>query len=250
MVKQPPVRPSASGQQTVRFLTVDEEKYRRIQTAIELLGYPVVPGETIEGVVEGVEDTEETNDIFVVAAQTKRREQLLKTVSILARTVDQPIILVTGALPEGDRLRVLRMGITAILENTLSARELALRISRIVSTLHSSEKETVAHGVFSLGEDKLEINDTTHKTYLNGDYLRLTETEWRILHHLASRALAIVARDQLVRGCMGYDDGGAYLRSLDAHIKNLRRKLGRPDWIETVRGYGYQFVGHVVQPLQ
>lgn len=250
MLKQPPVKPSVNGRQTVRFLAVDEEKYRRIQNEIELLGYRVVPGETIEDVIEDVEEPEETNDIFVVAAQTKRREQLLKTVSILARTVDQPIILVTGALPEGDRLRVLRMGITAILENALSARELALRISRIVPMLYPSEKEMSAHAVFSLGEDKLEINDTMHKTYLNGDFLRLTETEWRILHHLASRALAIVARDQLVRECMGYDDGGAYLRSLDAHIKNIRRKLGRPDWIETVRGYGYQFVGHVVQPLQ
>lgn len=250
MLKQPPVRPSASSQRTVRLLTVDEENYRRIQTEIELLGYPVVSGETIEDVVEDVEDTKETSDVFVVAAQTKKREQLLKTVSILAKTVDQPIILVTGALPEGDRLRVLRIGVTAILENTLSARELALRISGIVSTLHSSEKEPLLHGVFTLGEDKLEIDDTTHKTYLNGDFLRLTETEWRILHHLAARALAMVARDQLVRERMGYDDGGAYLRSLDAHIKNLRRKLGRPDWIETVRGYGYQFVGHVVQPLQ
>lgn len=249
MLKEPPVKDVGSIHQTVRFLALEEEIARRIARETARLGYSVTTGNTIEDIVNEPDDEEHEGNAYVVVTSSRRRDRVHATVSILARSAAAPIILVSGSLAEGDRLQALRMGATAILENTLSAREIALRISSLITVLERPKQRVSRRGSFSLGEDVLEIDEAAHKVYLNRDFLRLTETEWRILHRLAARAEAIVSRDTLVHECMGYSEEDAYVRSLDAHIKNLRRKLGRPDWIETIRGYGYQFVGTVQTPL-
>ena len=250
MVKEFPSGVSQPALRTVQFLVLEDATPERLEREVSLLGYSVFRAESIDSIILDADEEDENDSLLVVVGGTRKRKRLLSAVSVVVRSTRYPTILVTGSLPENDRLTALRVGITAILENTLSARELALRIGRIVSAL-SMKRETVLnrHGLFTLGEDELEIDEAAHKAYVNGDFLRLTETQWRVLHHLASRAQAIVARDALIHECMGYHEEEPYLRTLDAHIKNLRHKLGRPDWIETVRGYGYQFVGQVKQSL-
>ena len=77
---------------------------------------------------------------------------------------------------------------------------------------------------------------------INAVPVTLTATEWRVLVLLVSRAPALVSRDVLIAEALGYD-ATVETRSADAHIKNLRARLGDPRWIETVRGFGYRFAG-------
>lgn len=249
MVKEFPIKASRPAVPTVRFLAFEDDAPERLEREVSLLGYSVSRAAGIDSIILDAEEDDEGNDLLVVVGGSRQRERLLAAVSVLTKSTRHPTILVTGALQESDRLKALRSGITALLDNGLSARELALRIARIVAFGANGVSAPNRRGLFTLGEDAIEIDEVAHKVYVNGDFLRLTETQWRVLLYLAARAQAIVARDTLIHECMGYYEEEPYLRTLDAHIKNLRHKLGRPDWIETVRGYGYQFVGHIVQPL-
>src|SRR6185369_9156307 len=76
---------------------------------------------------------------------------------------------------------------------------------------------------------------------LTGVPADLTLLEFKLLHLLASHHGSVVERDVVLREVWGYADN-VRTRTLDTHVKRLREKLGsHADWIQTVRGYGYNF---------
>ncbi|MBQ3698137.1 MAG: winged helix-turn-helix transcriptional regulator, partial [Spirochaetales bacterium] len=74
----------------------------------------------------------------------------------------------------------------------------------------------------------------------------LTAAEWRILGLLIGNTSRILPRSEILKKCFDYTSE-SYERIADTHIKNLRAKLGPYPWIETVRGYGYRFIGYPVE---
>lgn len=74
---------------------------------------------------------------------------------------------------------------------------------------------------------------------LRGEAVRATKTEFQLLAYLMERRGKVVAREDLMRDIMGYDNY-LYDRTIDTHVKNLRKKLGDSVAIETVRGTGYR----------
>ncbi|MDA3950218.1 MAG: response regulator transcription factor [Spirochaeta sp.] len=229
----------------IDLLLLDVDHSFRIKQELSRLGYTV---DTVSSVAALGNDTPSdesaAQDGCVVAVVDKAHQhQLVEVVRHLTIRTDQPIVLVTPPLGENDRLSVLRNGAAAIMENTLPIREIAVRVDRLLAFRRVENPRTPMCGSWELGEQLLIVDDDVHKAFLNGEYVRLTETEWRLLHYLAYRAPAICARESIIHESMGYDEAAPYLRSLDAHIKNVRKKLGDGAWIETVRGFGYQFVG-------
>ena len=94
----------------------------------------------------------------------------------------------------------------------------------------------------------LEIDLNGHRVGLHDEMLKLTRIEFQLLAVLAQHPGQTFSRAQLIDRLHGSADGG-YDRSIDAHIKNLRRKLGEdpadPQYILTVYGIGYQFTDKV-----
>ena len=76
----------------------------------------------------------------------------------------------------------------------------------------------------------------------DGIQVKLTATEWKILAFLAEREHVVISRDKLLGMCLDYLAEGSE-RAINTHMKNIRAKLQVNEWIETVRGFGYRFIG-------
>jgi DNA-binding response OmpR family regulator len=89
----------------------------------------------------------------------------------------------------------------------------------------------------------MRFDETDHQLLVDGQEVVLTAAEWRILAFLIENSHHLVSRSQILEECFDYAVD-SYERVVDTHIKNIRSKLGDGPWIETVRGYGYRFIGH------
>ncbi|MFW5827054.1 MAG: response regulator transcription factor [Alkalispirochaeta sp.] len=169
---------------------------------------------------------------------------------------DVPIIFLTSRDDEGSRITGLELGADDYVTKPFSPRELVLRVHAILrrtaGTAGTSSEyrgrdtgETLRFtGRFGSQTLCMRFSVAHHILSIDDRPITLTATEWRILSLLITRMPAVVSRDVLIAEALGYD-ALVETRSADAHIKNLRARLGDPRWIETVRGFGYRFVGTV-----
>ncbi len=155
-----------------------------------------------------------------------------------------PLIFISGRESESDRITGFEVGGDDYIIKPFSPKELVLRIAAILK--RTSEQESLSeYTTWTLDGFTLCADELVHRATLNGEPLKLTATEWKILLFLSSSNGAVATREQILNRCLEYTFEG-YDRTVDTHIKNLRAKLGPPEWIETVRGYGYRFTGEPV----
>ena len=149
-------------------------------------------------------------------------------------TAQIPIIILSAKSRETDKVVGLELGADDYVTKPFSPREL---IARIKAILRRHKEQPL--GEIKIGQ--LVIDGVKHKVLVKGQETELTATEFRLLEALARRAGAVLSRSQLLDAA-GADESMVYDRTVDAHIKSLRRKLGKAkDYIETVRGVGYRF---------
>ena len=86
----------------------------------------------------------------------------------------------------------------------------------------------------------MELDKQRHLVTLDEKEIQLTSSEWKILSVLVQNPGILLSREKLLQLC--FNTNGIYDRIIDTHIKNIRAKIG-DEWIETVRGYGYKFLG-------
>ena len=170
----------------------------------------------------------------------------------LRKTVDVPVIFMTARISEEDRIHGFELGADDYITKPFSPKELVLRVQAIFRRLDGNGTDSKAEHkslFFKAGEgnetSKIEFNDIEHRIVINGQPLNLTAAEWRILSLLIDNSSRVIPRTEILEKCFEYSSA-AYERIVDTHIKNLRAKLGDAPWIETVRGYGYRFIGYPV----
>ena len=99
------------------------------------------------------------------------------------------------------------------------------------------------HDVYTFGPLRIDIGRA--EVIKNGSAINLTNLEFKLLRHLIERTGRPVSREELLRSVWGYNSG-AYTRTVDMHVHDLRRKIERdaktPELIITVKGEGYKFV--------
>lgn len=157
----------------------------------------------------------------------------------LRRESDVPIIMLTARVEETDRLIGLELGADDYIVKPFSPRELVARVRVVLRRVQSGVVQPA--GVIRAGELEIDLNG--HRVSLAGAAVRLTPIEFSLLAILAQHPGQTFTRAQLLdRLGMAADN---FDRSVDAHIKNLRRKLeadtSDPRYILTVFGIGYQF---------
>ena len=144
-----------------------------------------------------------------------------------------PVLMLTARDDETDVLVGLGVGADDYMSKPFSPRELVARVKallRRVDRLPALAGESVRVG-------DLEIDPAAREVRKDGRAVHLTRTEFDLLHHLASRPGVVLARERLLADVWGYRDGSG-ARTVDSHVRALRRKLG-PDVIRTVHGVGY-----------
>jgi DNA-binding response OmpR family regulator len=158
----------------------------------------------------------------------------------IRRLAETPILMLTAKVAEADRIRGLELGADDYVTKPFSPRELVLRVQAV---LRRGRVPAVAEGPASFGGGRLVLDDERHQATVGGAVVELTPTEWGILTALASVPGRVYSRFELINRVRGYEFEG-YERTIDSHVKNLRRKVERdpgvPEIVETVLGAGYR----------
>jgi len=155
---------------------------------------------------------------------------------------DMPVILVTARVEEIDRLIGLEVGADDYITKPFSPREVIARVKAVLRrSCRDAQGRMVSEGIVRV--DGLEVDPTRRSVSVDGETLELTRTEFDLVMTLASHPGRVYSRLQLLELVSG-DAFEGYERTVDAHIKNLRKKLGddpkSPRFIHTVFGVGYK----------
>ncbi|MBO9609340.1 MAG: response regulator transcription factor [Paenibacillaceae bacterium] len=157
----------------------------------------------------------------------------------LRQTSSCGIIMVTARSDEADKIVGLEIGADDYLTKPFSLRELASRIRSVLRRLRGPEERASL-----LERDDLTISEAKCQVFKAGREIQLTPTEFKLLYTLAARPGIVFSRLQLLKAALE-DEYMGYERTMDSHIRNLRRKLeddaANPRYIQTVYGFGYRF---------
>ncbi len=218
-------------------LVVDDEPKIRdvVRTYLEHDGYAVflaASGQEALEVAARLEPDLVVLDLMLPDLPGEEVARSLRAVSSV------PIIMLTAKASEDDRVAGLRLGADDYLPKPFSPRELAARVEAVLRRAAGLEPEAAS---FDGGE--LRIDKARREVSVRGRSVTLTRSEFDLLATLASRPGRVWSRYELVTRVQGYDYDG-YERTINAHVKNLRRKLGddprHPHLVATVAGIGYK----------
>lgn len=158
----------------------------------------------------------------------------------LRRETDIPIIMLTARAEEADQVAGLELGADDYVTKPFSPRTLVARARALLRRAHGSLRTPQV--VRAAG---LEIDLAGHRVTREGVLLHLTPNEFKLLAVLAQHRGQLLTREQLVEHLHGASASN-FDRSVDSHIKNLRRKLepdpANPRYVVTVYGVGYKFI--------
>jgi two-component system, OmpR family, response regulator RegX3 len=156
---------------------------------------------------------------------------------------DVPIIVVTAKGEEVDRVVGLEVGADDYVVKPFGLRELIARIRAVSRRARPRTGSEGGERETTLRVDELEIDPRAHRATLAGRELGLTAKEFALLELLARDPGAVVSRERILAEVWNTTWYGS-AKTIDVHVASLRRKLGDPGWIETVRGVGLRLRAH------
>jgi two-component system, OmpR family, phosphate regulon response regulator PhoB len=149
-----------------------------------------------------------------------------------------PIIMLTAKAEERSRVEGFEIGADDYVTKPFSVRELLFRVAAILRRTHPVVPDT---GPIVFG--RLRIDPQAHRAWVDEQQVELSALEFRLLTNLYERRDRVQSRTRLLDDVWGVT-ADVTTRTVDTHVKRLREKLGEArDYIETVRGVGYRFVG-------
>ena len=159
----------------------------------------------------------------------------------IRRESDVPIIMLTARAEEADQLIGLELGADDYITKPFSPRAL---VARVRALLRRTQGDLLQEETLRFGE--LELDTRRKQVTVGGDPVHLTRSEFTLLETMAKHPGQPLSREQLLEHMHGVAFDGVD-RSVDSHIKNLRRKIesdpAAPVYILTVYGFGYKFQG-------
>jgi DNA-binding response OmpR family regulator len=220
-------------------LVVDDERKIRglVGTYLERDGYRVLHASTGHAAVDLARRFRPDLVILDLGLPDIPGEDVIRN---LRNHSDVPVVMLTARASEGDRIAGLKLGADDYVTKPFSPRELVARVEAVLRRVSDSGTA----GPTSYGDGRLRLDKDARQVTLDGEDVELTRSEFDLLVALSSRPGRAWSRYELVNRVQGYDYDG-YERTIDVHVKNLRRKLGddprRPQFVVTVAGIGYRF---------
>ena len=145
-----------------------------------------------------------------------------------------PIIMLTARDDEASRVTGLEMGADDYVTKPFSPRELVARVKAVLRRVQGEQELT---GPLRAG--RVEMDPVSRTCRLDGDDVELTRLEFDLLAELAAHPNVVFTRERLLERVWGYQSGVGG-KTVDVHVANLRRKLGKDLPIVAVRGVGYR----------
>lgn len=162
----------------------------------------------------------------------------------IRRTSDVPIIMLTARDAETDRIIGLELGADDYVVKPFSPKEVIARMRAIFRRVQPSGRREEEKRLLQVGDVVLHQN--SHNASVAGASVELTPTEYKLLELFLAHPGQVFSRLQLIEKVQGYAFDG-YERTVDSHIKNLRKKLDaspdEPHYIKTIYGVGYKMAG-------
>ena len=200
---------------------------------LERAGFEVVREESGEGGFEAVDRRSPRVVVLDLGLPDVDGFELCRR---LRSSGDVPILIVTARDEEVDRIVGLELGADDYVTKPFSPREL---VARVRAVLRRAEQGHSGSSVIEVGD--LSVDLRTRSATFAGSALRLRTLEFEVLAELARNAGQVVARDRMFDRVWGGPFAGG-TRTVDVHVAQLRKKLGRPGVIRTVRGLGYRLL--------
>jgi len=151
-----------------------------------------------------------------------------------ARTRNVPILMLTARGSERDRITGLELGADDYLTKPFSVRELVARVAAVWRRTRAAPEDA---GVYDDGE--LKIDEKSYRVFRRGAEVKLAKKEFELLWLLVRNRGSVISRERILSEVWQMSDS-VETRTVDAHIRNLRKKLG-PERIVTVVGFGYRY---------
>lgn len=154
---------------------------------------------------------------------------------IIRETSAVPIIIVSARGDELDRVLGLELGADDYVVKPFSQRELLARIRAVTRRNIEMPPAAAREGA------RMQIDERSHKVLLDGNEVSLTAKEFDLLAYLYAEPGTVFRRNDILEHVWDTNWYGT-TKTLDAHIASIRKKLGSPDWIQSVRGVGFKYV--------
>ncbi|NJN98895.1 MAG: response regulator transcription factor [Anaerolineales bacterium] len=226
-----------------RILVVDDDKQivRLVQSYLERAGHQVLTAYDGETALHTIR--RERPDLVVLDLMLPDRDgwDITRTVRSDTSLANLPIIMLTARIEDTDKIVGLELGADDYIAKPFNPHEVVARVRAVLRRVGGAP--ATSH-VIQVGGLKMDVD--RHLVSLDGAPVDLTPTEFDLLKLLLEQRGHAFTRMELVEKGLGYSFDGLD-RTIDSHIKNLRRKIepnpSQPTYIETVYGVGYRLKG-------
>jgi DNA-binding response OmpR family regulator len=158
----------------------------------------------------------------------------------IRKTSDVPVIMLSAKGEEYDKVLAFEIGIDDYVVKPFSSKEIMLRVGAILRRTGKTTSDESGHTIFM--KDGFKADLTAYKVLINGGQVELAPKLYDLLFFLIRNKNIAIPREKILTEIWGYDYFGDD-RTLDTHMKLLRKALAPYDLITTLRGLGYRFEG-------
>ncbi len=217
------------------YIVEDDRNIREIETfALKNTGYETRDFECAKDFYHEMEKQKPDIVLLDIMLPDEDGLEIVRKLRAVAQTRGIPVIMVTAKASEIDKVKGLDIGADDYMTKPFGVMELISRVKALLRRSGAGEGKSLCIGGVCLDEEK-------HLVTVEGMPCGLTYKEYELLKLLMNRAGIVTSRDMILDRVWGTDFEGES-RTLDMHIKTLRRKLnGGGSMIKTVRNVGYMF---------
>ena len=203
--------------------------------------YAKFEGHSVEFATDGMEAVEKCRqnsyDVIIMDIMMPNLDGFSACREIRKKS-DVPILMLSARGEEYDKINGFELGVDDYVVKPFSPKELMLRVEAIMKRAQKTEVAPEADIYKSRG---LEVNFTARRVYVDGNEVSLSPKEYDLLFYMIKNKDIALTREKLINKVWGYDFFGGD-RTLDTHIKLLRKSLGNyASYIVTLRGVGYRY---------
>jgi two-component system OmpR family response regulator/two-component system alkaline phosphatase synthesis response regulator PhoP len=216
------------------ILVVDDERSIRklLRMQLEAEGYTVAEAgngrEALEQVRSG------GIDLVVLDYMMPEMNGLEACQQLRTEYPGLPVIMLTAKGEEIDRIMGLELGADDYIAKPYSVREFTARVKAVLRRVHSAPDTS---GPLRAGDAEIDLTSRTVR--VDGELIDITRLEFDLLAELAAHPNVVFTRERLLERVWGYQSGVGG-KTVDVHVANLRKKLGKDIGIVAVRGVGYR----------